>query len=295
MLSPNPMTPRCGCAGSVKLPMLTRSNYHDWSLVMQVSLEVLGLLSAVESDKVERHDNRLALAAILRGVPPEMKSGLAVKKTVREAWTAIKMERVGDIRVKEANAQKLLKEFETFVHVDGESVNDLMLRINGIIDKLQELGEMMEDKRVVRKILRVMPNKYDQIVIAIEMFSDLNTLKIEELVGKLRAVEDRVNDNEVAEAAVGTGRLLLTEEQWEAHRRWHTGKEEVRGGKGGGHSGGHSDDDNDASSMCSSASRRTSRYQGWCFDCREHGHLARNSPHKEKTMLADVDEEFTLL
>jgi hypothetical protein len=167
MSSPNPRTPPCGgsnedslgrasCtvavtgAGSVELP--TRSNYHDWSLVTQVSLEALGLWDAVESDKVERRDDRLALAAILHGIPSEMKSSLAIKKTASEAWTAIKMERVGDIRVKEANAQKLLKEFETFAHVDGESVDDLVLRINGIVGKLRELGETMEDKRVVRKI-----------------------------------------------------------------------------------------------------------------------------------------------
>jgi hypothetical protein len=78
-------------AGSVELSMLTRSNYHDWLLVMQVSLEALGLWDAVESDKVERRDDRLALTTILRGVPSEMKSSLAIKKTASEAWTAIKM------------------------------------------------------------------------------------------------------------------------------------------------------------------------------------------------------------
>jgi hypothetical protein len=243
-------------------------------MVLQVSLEALGLWGAMESDKVERCDNRLGLTAVLRDVPPEMKSDLAIKKTGWEAWMVIKMERVGDIRAKEANAQKLLKEFEPLAHV-----NNLVLRINDIVNKLRELRETMEDKRVVRKILRMMLKKYDQIVIAIEMFSDLNTLKIEELVKKLRAVEDRVNDNEVAEAGAGTGRLMLTEEQWEAHQRWHIDKEEVCSSKGGGCSSGHGEDDDDISSMCSGASWRTSRYQGRCFDCVEHGHMARNYPH----------------
>jgi hypothetical protein len=87
-------------------------------------------------------------------------------------------------------------EFETFTHVAGESVDDLVLRINGIVGKLRELGETIEDKCVVRKLLCVMPKKYYQIVIAIEMFSDLNTLKMEEVVGKLRAVEDHITDEE---------------------------------------------------------------------------------------------------
>jgi hypothetical protein len=189
---------------TVKLPVLTRTNYHDWSLVMQVSSDALGLWCAVEVDKVEWRDNRLGLAAILCGMPVEMKVGLAFKKTAKEAWTAIKMERVGNIHFKEANAQKLMKGFETFVDVDGKSIDDLMLRINDIIGKLWELGETMEDKRVVRKLLRVMLKKYDQIVVAIEMFSYLNMLKMEELIEKLRAVEDRITDEEKAEVTVGT-------------------------------------------------------------------------------------------
>jgi hypothetical protein len=276
MSAPIPMTPHCGGSNgdnlgeasctvtvantsSIELPMLTRSNYHDWSLVMQVSLEALGLWGAVESDKVERHDNRLAFATILCGVPLEMKSGLTVKNTTKEAWVANKLEWVGDTYVKEANVQKLLKEFEAFTHVDGESVDDLMLRINDIIGKLRELGETMEDKHVVRKILLVMPKKYDQIIVCIEMFSDLNTMKIEELIGKLRAVEDHVNDNEIAEAGVATRRLLLTEGQWEAHRRIgkdHTHNGEARRAchgsdeKGSGSNNSHGKDDEDTNNTC---------------------------------------------
>jgi hypothetical protein len=47
---------------------------------------------------------------------------------------------------------------------------------------------------------------------------------------------------------------------------------------------------------CSGASRRSGRYQGWCFDCGERGHMARNCPRKkEKAMLTDVEEEYALL
>ena len=37
---------------------------------------------------------------------------LGAKKTVKEAWQAVKDMRVGAERVKEANAQRLLQEFE---------------------------------------------------------------------------------------------------------------------------------------------------------------------------------------
>lgn len=68
-------------SGAVELPLLTRTNYHEWSLVMRVSLEALGLWDTVEKDKLEHREDRQVLAAILRGVPSEVKVGLAVKKS----------------------------------------------------------------------------------------------------------------------------------------------------------------------------------------------------------------------
>ncbi|KAF0900835.1 hypothetical protein E2562_035471 [Oryza meyeriana var. granulata] len=70
----------------------------------------------------------------------------------------------------------------------------------------------MEDSRVVKKILRVVPKKMKQVAVAIEMLMDLNTMSMEELVGRLRVAE---KPRDVDEETGGAGRLLLTEEQWE--------------------------------------------------------------------------------
>jgi hypothetical protein len=302
--APRPVT--VASTGTVELPMLTKSNYNDWSLVMKVSLEALGLWEAVEADKADHREDRLALIAILRAVPVDMKVSLAVKKTAKEAWATVKVMRMGDTCVKDANAQRLLKQFENIVAMDEESIEDLATRVTGLTSNLQELGEKMEDRRIVRKLLRVIPKRYNQVACAIEMFSDLNTLSVEELIGKLRAAKDRVADEEAVEASAGVGRLMLTEEQWEARRR--SGKERARNGvarhgghgsseKGGGCNSGHGEDDDDTNSTCSDASRRSCRYRGRCFDCGERGHMARNCPRKkkEKALLADVEEEYALL
>jgi hypothetical protein len=60
------MTPRSGgsggtphsvvtewVTGAVELPLLTKSNYTEWSLVMQVSLEAMGLWSVVDTGNGE--------------------------------------------------------------------------------------------------------------------------------------------------------------------------------------------------------------------------------------------------
>jgi hypothetical protein len=97
-------------SGNLVWPMLSRTNYQEWSAHVQCNLEAMYLWDAIESDKVERRRDRLALGAMIRGVPPEMHSMLLNKKSAKEA---IKSMRLGAERVKEVNAQKLLAEFES--------------------------------------------------------------------------------------------------------------------------------------------------------------------------------------
>ena len=284
-------------SGAVELPLLTKANYHEWALVMQVSLEAMELWDAVVAVSKERAKDRRALAAILRAVPPEMKAGLAVKKTAKEAWDAVKSMRVGDDRVKAASVQRLWKEYENVVFRDGESVGDFTMRISGLVGSLREMGETLEDGRVVKKILRVVPKKMKQVAVAIEMLADINAMSVEELVGRLQVAEEADAEEPAADHA---GRLFLTEEQWEARRRQRDGKERAcnsyarhgSGEKGVGRSGSHDKDDGDASSTSSGARRR---YRGRCFNCGVRGHRTRDCREtKERALLADADEPALL-
>ena len=87
------------------------------------------------------------------------KSGLAAKKNLKEAWDAVKKMHAGDDRMKDASIQRLMKQFDNLTFRDGESVGDFAMRINGLITSLRELGEKLEDSRVVKKMLRVVPRR----------------------------------------------------------------------------------------------------------------------------------------
>jgi len=71
-------------------PMLTRSNYSNWAIVMQVMLEARHLWVAVSEGTAERETDRTALECVLCSVPPEMYSTLTDEATVKEAWEALK-------------------------------------------------------------------------------------------------------------------------------------------------------------------------------------------------------------
>jgi len=150
-----------------EVPKLSKVNYQEWALEMQVNFEGMEVWDAVETGCADRSKDRRALAVILRGVPPEMKSGLAAKKNVKEAWDAVKKMHAGDDRMKDASIQRLMKQFDNLTFRDGESVGDFAMRINGLITSLRELGEKLEDSRVVKKMLRVVPRRLKQCAVAI--------------------------------------------------------------------------------------------------------------------------------
>jgi hypothetical protein len=196
-------------------PMLTRTNYTEWSAVMRVNLQVAGLWEAVRHSGVEYRDDRLALAALLRTVPVEMQSGLANKETAHEAWESIRKIRIGADRVTEANAERLQQEFADIRFKPGEGVEEFSICITTLANELRVLGDEVTDKEVVKKMLHSVPEKLEQVAISMETLLDLNSLSIEEAAGHLRAVEQR-RKSSTPPVVDGGGCLLLTEEEWAA-------------------------------------------------------------------------------
>ncbi|XP_074327749.1 uncharacterized protein LOC141665661 [Apium graveolens] len=94
----------------------------------------------------------------------------------------------------------------------GESLDDFCLKLSGLVSNIRALGEEMVESYVVKKVLRAMPMRFLQITSAIEQFGDLETMSVEELVGSLKAHDERLCGKN--ESTGGTGQLLLTEEEW---------------------------------------------------------------------------------
>jgi hypothetical protein len=250
----------------VELPLLTKGSYQEWALVMQVSLEALELWEVVEAKGKDRAKARRALAAILHGVPPEMRAGLAVKKSGKEAWDFVKKMCGGDDRVKVANVQRLMKEFELLSFRDGETVADFAVRVDRLTARLGDYGEVLDDSHVVRKVLRAAPRRLKQVAVSIEIHGDLDAMTLDELVGQLQVAEDADTEDELAAKGGSGDQLLLTKVQWEARSHQHGGG----GRRGGGGHGGDRDEDDDGVSSTSSG-RRGGRYRGRCFDCGARG------------------------
>jgi hypothetical protein len=166
------------------------------------------------------------------------------------------------------------------------------VRVDRLTARLGDLGEVLDDSRVVRKVLRAVPRRLKQVAVSIEIHGDLDAMTLDELVGQLQVAEDADVEDEPAAKGGSGEQLLLTKAQWEAHSSGGGGR------RGGDHGGDHGDDDNEASSVRSRASgRRRSSGKGRCFNCGVRGHLSREcpKPRKEEALYGNADEESTLL
>ncbi|XP_065621709.1 uncharacterized protein LOC136064195 [Quercus suber] len=95
----------------------------------------------------------------------------------------------GTKKVKDTKFQMLTTKFEELKMRDNEPFDSFYGKLNEIVIAKLNLGEKIEDTKVVRKILRSLPESFRVKVTAIEESKDLDEIKIQELIGSLQMYE----------------------------------------------------------------------------------------------------------
>ncbi|XP_062205206.1 uncharacterized protein LOC133907209 [Phragmites australis] len=215
--------------------------------------------------------DQMALAAIYQGIPKEMLWAESEKEISKEAWECIKVIYQGAKRVKDSRVQTLREELDGLRMKSIELVDNFAMKVNSIVIMIRGLGDKMEDLHVIRKILRATPNKFLQIVASIKQFSDLETMTVEEVFGRLWAYEERLCGNN-DDIDINVKHVLLTKAQWRAKEKdedehllltqeqWRA-KEQKDGGEGSSNSGGRG-----------SKNQKVDKAKVRCYKCNDFGH-----------------------
>ena len=107
----------------------------------------------------------------------------------KEAWQILETTYEGMEKVKDTKLQMLTTRFEELRMSKDESFDSFYSNLNEVVINKFNLGEKTEDCKVVRKILRSLPESFRAKVTAIEKSKDLDDIKVQELVGLLQTYE----------------------------------------------------------------------------------------------------------
>lgn len=182
---------------SIQCPMLTSSNYTVWAMRMKATLKVHKAWEAIEGDLSEGDKNELAVALLFQSIPEVLVLQIGELGTAKKIWDAIKTRYVGADRVKEARLATLMSDFDRLRMKEDETIDDFGGKLAEISSKSAALGESIGEPKLVKKFLSSLPRrKYIHIVASLEQVLDLKTISFEDIMGRLKAYEERVAEPE---------------------------------------------------------------------------------------------------
>ena len=112
-------------------------------------------------------------------------------------WEIIQSFHVGIDRLAQSRPQGLRREFENLSMKKTEKVSDFTEKFSKIVFELRQLGERLDDKDAVKKLLRSMPPRYDSLTLSLEQFGDLDLMSLVEAIGSLKVHEMRLSERDL--------------------------------------------------------------------------------------------------
>ena len=70
-----------------------------------------------------------------------------------------------------------------------EKVSDFFSKFTKIIYELRDMGDWVEEKEFVEKLLQSMPVKYNSFTFSLELFRNMRSLSVDEVIRSLRVHE----------------------------------------------------------------------------------------------------------
>ena len=72
---------------------------------------------------------------------------------------------------------------------ENESFDELYAKLKDIVNSVFKLGETIPEPKIVRKILRSLPERFYSKIISIEESNDIDKIPLTELVGNIQTYE----------------------------------------------------------------------------------------------------------
>jgi hypothetical protein len=186
------------------LPVFDGSNYTFWKIRMKAYLKSIDVWHIIESgwinpnkaiaefskdEKIASSANDKALHAIYTSLCHEEFGRISRCVIAKEAWETLEITHEGSKIVKASKIQMLVSKFEEIRMEEEETFDEFYSKLRTIRNSTINLGKKMTDAKMVKKILRSLPPRFIPQIAAITQSQDLETMRVEELVGSLQTFE----------------------------------------------------------------------------------------------------------
>ena len=133
--------------------------------------------------------NSRALKALFSVVTNEEFKKTSSIETVKEAWTILQTIYEGTKAVKDSKLQRLITSFEEIKTKEDKSFDKFYAKLKDIVNLAFNLGETILEPKLVRKVLRYLPERFQAKITAIEESKDNEKILLTKLVGNLQTYE----------------------------------------------------------------------------------------------------------
>ena len=183
-------------------PLFNDTNYAYWKVRMRAFLQSLNenVWKVVEIGwtkpkevpvnwddakiKATNFNNR-ALNALFSVVMNEEFKKISSTKIVKEAWTILQTTNEATKVIKDSKFQRLTTSFEEIKMEEDESLDEFYSKLNDIVNSAFNLRETISKSKIVRKVLRSLPERFHAKITAIEELKDIEKIPLIELIGNL--------------------------------------------------------------------------------------------------------------
>ena len=118
--------------------------------------------------------NSRALNALFSAVTNEEFKKISSTETAKEAWTILQTTYEGTKVVKDSKLQRLTTSFEEIKMEEDESFDEFYAKLKDILNSAFNLRETTPKLKIVRKVLRSLPERFHAKITAIKESKDID-------------------------------------------------------------------------------------------------------------------------
>ena len=155
--------------------------------------------------------NSRALNALFSTVTNEEFKKISSTETTKEACTILQTTYEGTKAVKDLKLQRLTTSFEEIKMAEDELFNEFYAKLKDRVNSAFNLGETILEPKIVRKVLRSLPERFHTKITAIEESKDIDKIPLTELVGILQTYE--LGLSRIGKSRKGKSMALKAKEQ----------------------------------------------------------------------------------